>query len=111
MCGICKPGRRISERSYGAGMRRECRRERFVENAYGKQRSWDSESKERDLLFLTDGLTALRRKSLRELADWALYDQVAIAAPKYEEEEPGYPGDGHCPDDRWTGIYVRRLLY
>ena len=38
------------------------------------------------LLFLTDGLTALRRKSLRELADWALYDQVAIAAPKYEEE-------------------------
>lgn len=38
------------------------------------------------LLFLTDGLTALRRKSLLELADWALYDQVAIAAPKYEEE-------------------------
>ena len=38
------------------------------------------------LLFLTDGLTSLRRKSLLELADWALYDQVAIAAPKYEEE-------------------------
>ena len=38
------------------------------------------------LLFVTDGLTALRRKSLLELADWALYDQVAIAAPKYEEE-------------------------
>lgn len=38
------------------------------------------------LLFMTDGLTALRRKSLLELADWALYDQVAIAAPKYEEE-------------------------
>ena len=38
------------------------------------------------LLFLTDGLTSLRRKSLLELVDWALYDQVAIAAPKYEEE-------------------------
>ena len=38
------------------------------------------------LLFLTDGLTALRRKSILELADWTLYDQVAIAAPKYEEE-------------------------
>lgn len=45
-----------------------------------------SETKGEILLFLTDGLTALRRKSLLELADWAVYDKVAIAAPKYEEE-------------------------
>ena len=39
------------------------------------------------LLFLTDRALPMTPKTLTELADWALYDKVAVAAPKILEEE------------------------
>lgn len=72
--GLCVPFVNWAE-GYQAGVE-------ALENRAGET----ADVKRELLLFLTDGLTSLRRKSLLELADWALYDQVAIAAPKYEEE-------------------------
>ena len=39
------------------------------------------------LLFLTDRALPMTPQTLTELADWALYDKVAVAAPKILEEE------------------------
>lgn len=72
--GLCVPFVNWAE-GYQAGVE-------ALENRAGET----ADVKRELLLFLTDGLTSLRRKSLLELVDWALYDQVAIAAPKYEEE-------------------------
>lgn len=39
------------------------------------------------LLFLTDGVHPLQKDTLKELADWAMYDRVAVAAPVFTGED------------------------